>query len=117
VGYAVVDASDVEPYRGVIRQLRRALGVTAFGINQIELAPKAAGHEHDEGESNQEEVYVFLSGGGTMRIGDEEIEARPGRFVYVEPGTRRQPVAGSEGLSWVAVGVPRGGLYEPRDPF
>jgi mannose-6-phosphate isomerase-like protein (cupin superfamily) len=117
MGYAVVDVADVEPRNGVFRQMRRALGATAFGINQVDLPPGGEGLAHDEERSGQEEVYVFLSGSGTMRVGNEEIEVRPGRYVLVQPGTRRQPVAGPDGLSWVVVGAPPGRAYEPAGVF
>lgn len=35
----------------------------------------------------------------------EEVELRPGRFVFVDAGSRRVPVAGPDGLSFVAVGA------------
>jgi mannose-6-phosphate isomerase-like protein (cupin superfamily) len=113
----VVDARDIEPRNGVFRQLRRALGVTAFGINQIDLPPGAEGYEHDETSSGQEEVYVFLAGRGVMHVDGEEIEVYPGRYVFVEPATTRKPVAGPEGLRWVCIGSVPGGPYVARDPF
>jgi mannose-6-phosphate isomerase-like protein (cupin superfamily) len=116
MGYAVVDAGDVEPRNGVLRQMRRALGVTAFGINQIDLPPGADGFEHDESSSGQEEVYVFLAGSGIMRVAGEEVPVRAGRYMLVHPDTTRKPVAGPDGLSWVVVGAAPG-AYEPRGPF
>jgi mannose-6-phosphate isomerase-like protein (cupin superfamily) len=117
MGYTVVDAKDVEPRNGVFRQIRRTLGVTAFGINQIDLPPGAEGFEHDESSSGQEEVYVFLGGRGVMHVQGEEIDVYPGRFVFVEPGTSRKPVAGPDGLSWVCIGSVPGAAYAQRDPF
>jgi quercetin dioxygenase-like cupin family protein len=119
VGYTVVDATDVpgEGPGGAVRFLRRRLGATAFGINQFELGPGAAGLEHDEAETGQEEVYVVLRGAGVLRVAGEELELRPGRYVRVAPGVVRQPVAGPEGLAWVALGAIPGGVYSPRGPF
>jgi mannose-6-phosphate isomerase-like protein (cupin superfamily) len=97
--------------------MRRALGATAFGINQLELAPGAEGFEHDESSTGQEEVYVYLSGSGVLHVEGEEIPVYPGRWVLVRAGTTRKPVAGPDGLSWVAVGSVPGGAYEARDPF
>jgi hypothetical protein len=37
MGYAMCDAESVEAINGVFRPIRRALGVTAFGINQEDL--------------------------------------------------------------------------------
>jgi quercetin dioxygenase-like cupin family protein len=116
VGYAVVDAKDVEPRNGVMRQMRRALGASAFGINEFDLPPGAEGFEHDEAASGQEEVYVFLRGSGVLHVDGEAIDVHPGRYVFVGPGTTRKPVAGRDGLSWVCIGsVP--GSYVVREPF
>jgi mannose-6-phosphate isomerase-like protein (cupin superfamily) len=112
----VVDAKDVEPRNGTFRQMRRALGATAFGINQFDLPP-GAGFEHDESSSGQEEVYVFLAGSGVVHVDGEEISVHPGRYLLVQPGTIRKPVAGPQGLSWVAVGAVPGDAYEAREPF
>lgn len=119
MSYTVVDVEDVpgEGPGGAVRFVRRRLGATAFGINQLELGPGAAGLEHDEAGSGQEEVYVVLRGGGVLRVGGEEVELRPGRYVRVGPGVVRQPVAGPEGLAWVAIGAVPGGVYAPRRPF
>lgn len=117
MGYTVVDAADVEPRNGTFRQMRKALGATAFGINQFELPPNQAGFEHDETAANQEEVYVFLSGSGVLKVDGEEVEARPGRWVRVDAEAVRQPVAGPDGLSWICVGNVVGGSYTVREPF
>jgi mannose-6-phosphate isomerase-like protein (cupin superfamily) len=119
MSYTVVDAADVpgEGPGGAVRFLRRRLGATAFGINQFDLPPGAAGLQHDEVETGQEEIYVVLRGSGVMRLAGDELELRPDRYVRVEPSVVRQPVAGPEGLSWVAIGCPPGGVYAPRGPF
>lgn len=112
MSYRVADAGDFEGRRKPVRQ---ALGVTAFGINQYESPPGFEGIRHDELGSGQEEVYVALAGGGTIRIEDEELDFVPGRYVFVPPELARQVVAGERGLSYVVVGsspgsyVPRGG--------
>jgi len=117
MGHTVIDAADVEPSFGVFRKMRIALGATGFGINQVELPPGTSGREHDEADGGQEEVYVILSGSGAMRIDGEDVELRPGRWLRVDPGATRVPIAGPEGLVMIMVGgtpgqrfVPRGGL-------
>src|SRR5262245_46353481 len=97
--------------------MRRALGATAFGINQIDLPPGAEGFEHDESSSGQEEVYVFLAGSGVMHVDGEKVPVHPGRYVLVQPDTTRKPVAGPDGLSWVVIGSVPGSAYEPSGPF
>jgi uncharacterized cupin superfamily protein len=96
--------------------VRRELGVEAFGINWFEIPPGAEGHEHDESESGQEEVNVVIRGSGTYRVEGEEVPAGVGDFFRFDPGTTRCPVAGPDGLTFIAVGARRGS-YEARGPF
>ena len=55
MAYNVVDANDSEARNGVFKPLRQPLGVTAFGINQLELGANVEGPEHDHSGDNQEE--------------------------------------------------------------
>ena len=103
-GYRYVDAAEVEAQWGVFRKMRVALDVTGFGINQVEFPPGAEGRTHSEDASGQQEVYVVLAGSGTMRIDDESVELVPGRWLVVEPGCTRTPVAGPGGLTMIMVG-------------
>ena len=45
--HAIVDVHDIEALHGVFKPLRQALGVSAFGVNQLELPPGAEGPEQD----------------------------------------------------------------------
>ena len=58
--YEIVDVSEIESPNGVFKPLRQSLGVSAFGINQLELPANAEGPEHDHGEDGQEEVYAIV---------------------------------------------------------
>jgi hypothetical protein len=118
MGYSTVNLKDVEPAGpgGAVRFVRRELGVEAFGINWFELPPNSPGLEHDERESGQEEVNVVVRGSGTYRIDGAEVPAVEGAFFRFDPETTRQPVAGPDGMTLLAVGAPPGS-YEPRGPF
>jgi len=118
MGYSAVHLDDIEPGGpgGVVRFVRRELEVEAFGINWFELPPNTEGREHDESETGQEEVIVVVSGSGAYRIDGEEIPVRTGTFLRFDPGTTRVPIAGAEGMTFVAIGAPPGG-YTPRGPF
>ena len=118
MGYSVVSIDEIEPAGpgGAVRFVRRELGVEAFGINWFELPPNAVGHEHDEAGSGQEEVVVAIRGSGTYRIDGEEVPIREGDFFRFDPETTRCPVAGPDGLTFVAVGARRGS-YDARGPF
>lgn len=115
MGYSAVDVATLEGEGpgGMVRKVRRALGARAFGFNYFTLPPGAEGREHDHAESGMEEVYFVVRGSGTMRVDDEEVELRPGRFVRVDGASRRVPVAGDDGLEFVTFGAPLEGPYEP----
>ena len=70
--------------------LRRQLGVSAFGLNQIALQPGERGriHRHDR----QEEVYLVLEGTLTLLVEAEETELVAGELIRVAPQVRRQLV-------------------------
>jgi mannose-6-phosphate isomerase-like protein (cupin superfamily) len=115
MGYSFVDIADLEGEGpgGAVRKVRRALGARAFGFNYFELPPNVEGREHDHAEANQEEVYFVLDGSGVMRLDGEEVELKQGRFLRVDPATTRCPVAGPDGLVFLAIGAPLDRLYEP----
>ena len=69
--------------------LRRDLGVTSFGLNQLVLQPgqQMRIHRHER----QEEVYIVLEGRLTVRVeGTKEIDLHEGELLRVAPRVRRQ---------------------------
>jgi mannose-6-phosphate isomerase-like protein (cupin superfamily) len=68
--------------------LRRALGVSTFGINQILLRPGQRGRIHRH--AAQEEVYLVLDGTLTLWIEGEPHELDAGSVARVAPEVRRQ---------------------------
>jgi mannose-6-phosphate isomerase-like protein (cupin superfamily) len=115
MAYDVADMSELEAGGpgGMVRFVRKALGVTAFGINHFTIPPHTEGREHDHAADGQEEVYVVLAGAGVMVVDGEEVELRPGRFLRVDGASTRKPVSGADGLEFVTVGAVAGGGYEP----
>ena len=86
-GYAVSSLDEIGEGYG-FRKIRRALGVTAFGINAIVLPPgfDTGVHYHDE----QEETYFVHQGRVAMRFGDgSEHMLGPGGVVRVDAHTHR----------------------------
>ena len=76
-GYAVGNLDDLGDGPG-FRKIRKALGVTAFGVNAIVLPPgiETGFHYHDE----QEELYFVHRGAIEMEFGDGAVHrARRGR--------------------------------------
>jgi quercetin dioxygenase-like cupin family protein len=118
MGYSKVNVREIEGSGpgGGVRFVRRELGVEAFGINWFEIPAGAEGVAHDEEDTGQEEVNVIVRGSGTYRIDGEEVPFAEGDVFRFDPDTHRQPVAGPDGLTMVAVGAPRGS-YTPRGPF
>jgi uncharacterized cupin superfamily protein len=83
--------------------LRRLLGVTSFGLNQILLRPGQRGRIHRH--TAQEEVYVVLAGTLTLGIEGDERELGQGELARVAPDVRRQiSNRGSEDVLLLALG-------------
>lgn len=83
--------------------LRRQLGVSTFGLNEIVLEPGQRGriHRHER----QEEVYLVLEGELTIGIEGEEETLAKGELIRVAPQVRRQLVnRGPERLILLALG-------------
>jgi mannose-6-phosphate isomerase-like protein (cupin superfamily) len=83
--------------------LRRQLGVSSFGINQLTLQPgqRSRIHRHE----NQEEVYVVLEGTLTLAVEAEETDFGPGELTRVAPSVRRQLInRGPERVVLIALG-------------
>src|SRR5579862_5247412 len=118
MGYDAVHLDDIEPAGpgGVVRFVRRELRCESFGVNHFDLPPNATGREHDESGSGQEEVSYVLAGSGHWLVDGIEVPVRAGSFVRFDPQSRRVPVAGPEGLTFLSIGA-RPGSYEPHGPF
>ncbi len=92
--------------------LRRRLGVSSFGMNQMILEPgeRSRIHRHQR----QEEVYLVLEGRLTLLVEGEAQELGPGELVRVAPSVRRQLVnRGPTRLSMLALGG--AGEHQGRD--
>jgi uncharacterized cupin superfamily protein len=105
----------IESIRGVFFKMRRALGTTAFGINEVRVPPAATGTEHDEVETGHEEVYVVLEGAGTFVIDGEDIAVSAGDYLRVDAAATRQVTGGSQGLRFIVVGAKPQPRYDGRE--
>jgi quercetin dioxygenase-like cupin family protein len=70
--------------------LRRQLGVSSFGMNQIVLQPGQRGRIHRH--VHQEEVYLVLEGTLTLLVEGEASDLGQGELIRVAPQVRRQLV-------------------------
>ena len=106
---------------GVFRKVRRELGVAAFGVNALVLAPGVVSrpHFHDE----QDELYFVHRGRGRFDVAGDTFELGPGGVVHVESTTpRRITSIGDQDLVLLVVGakggyVGRDGHLAPTDAF
>jgi hypothetical protein len=74
MSYSIFEPASVEGRRKLVA---RQLAARAVRMNQFDSPPRFEGHEHDELESGQEEVYVALRGDGVLRVGGETVPLAP----------------------------------------
>jgi mannose-6-phosphate isomerase-like protein (cupin superfamily) len=102
------------------RKVRRPLGITAFGVNALVMAPGYDGfaHYHD----TQDELYYLVhSGLARFEVDGEVRELGPGGLCHVESTTQRKVSNASpdEDLVLLVVGGQgrlRGARRPPRRP-
>jgi quercetin dioxygenase-like cupin family protein len=111
-GYALGDIDSIGEGYG-FRKIRRALGVTAFGINAIVLPPdgETGRHYHDE----QEETYFVHRGTIEMEFGDgaKHVLDSGGIARVDAPTIRKIRNVGDEDAVYLIVGGKDG--YVGRD--
>jgi quercetin dioxygenase-like cupin family protein len=76
------------------RKVRRALGVTAFGVNGVVFPPGFVGFEHYH--DTQDELYFVHSGTARFEVEGEERVVGPGGLCHVESTTPRRVSNASE---------------------
>ncbi|MEA2435955.1 MAG: hypothetical protein QOF65_511 [Thermoleophilaceae bacterium] len=111
-GFTIVAPDDMET-AGNWLLVRRALGLQAFGINMVDIAPGEQIPEHDETGRDQEEVFLALAGDATIVIDGEEHDLPAGCFARLDPHLTRTVVnKGDDTLRLLIVSAPRGSGYE-----
>jgi uncharacterized cupin superfamily protein len=78
-----VDRSRVARMR---REVGRAAGAHASGLNWVQVAPGKLAHP-EQCHTLEEKLFVILSGSGVMLLGDEEIPVGPGHVIGRPSGT------------------------------
>jgi quercetin dioxygenase-like cupin family protein len=108
--YTRVDATEIDPSPGphpaaspYDKGVGQALGVSAFGMYQVDLPPGAETVRHDHVDDGAEDVYGVVQGTGVVVVDAEEISVRPGHFIAVTPESARHVRAGDSGLIFIAV--------------
>lgn len=96
------------------RAARQALGVSAWGMNVLEIDAGADGYpRHNHQSDGQEEVYVVLAGAGVLHTPDGDVTLRSGDMVRVPPASTRSISADEGGITVLALGGTPGAPYTP----
>jgi tetratricopeptide (TPR) repeat protein len=102
---------DRDEHEGRVRMdIRRQLGIKAFGTSAVRSDGGKLISEHDEvgfriGQSGQEELYVVVAGRATFTVDVEQVDAPAGTVVFVgDPSTKRGAVSEEPGTIVLAVG-------------
>ena len=103
------DVQDMAPQHGIegieSRFARTNLELENSGVSYFRLDGgfrTPFGHTHSE----QEEVYVVLSGGARVAVDDELVELGELDAIRIPPGTMRGMEAGPDGVELLAFGAP-----------
>ena len=112
MGYSFSSIDELGEGYGV-RKVRRALGVTAFGVNAIIYPPGQDGfpHYHEQ----QDELYFVHSGRALFDVDGEQRELGPGGLCHVEAQTTRSVSNPSDTDDLVLLVVGGKGGYVERD--
>ena len=109
------DDEAIESFRGAFLKIRKALGTSAFGVNEIRMPPGFVGHEHDEVGTGHEEVDAILEGDGMFTIDGEDVPVGPGEYLRIDPSSTRLAVAGPDGMRFLAIGARPLAEWDGRD--
>jgi uncharacterized cupin superfamily protein len=113
--FEVLHADDFEK-AGDWLLARRSLGLSAFGMNLVDIQPGGQIPEHDETARDQEEVFGVLSGEATIVIDGDEHDLREGAFARLDPDLTRTVLnRGLRSVRLLIVSAPRTSGYEPMD--
>jgi uncharacterized cupin superfamily protein len=96
--------------------VRRSLGLAAFGMNVVRIAPGTSIPEHDETGRDQEEVFVTLAGSAVLVADGERLPLPVWTFARVDPAVVRTVANdGPEEAVVLIASAPRTSGYEPME--
>jgi uncharacterized cupin superfamily protein len=112
--YTAKRIKDMEAgFGGGFVKVRAELGVSAFGVQVIQMPPDYADYpEHDHAESGQEEVFLAINGSGWLEVEGERVALDEETFVRVGAGAKRKIYAGPQGIRLLALGGAPGHPYK-----
>lgn len=107
--WEIVDAATLDVGRGphpaaspFEKRVGEAIGLTAFGLYQVELPADEQTVPHDHRDDHAEDAYAILSGTGWLVVDGEEIPVGPGQYMAVTQESSRHLQAGADGLVFIA---------------
>ena len=96
---------------GFAKLVRTGLGITAFGVQIMDLPPDYETSSHDESDTGQQELYVALHGAGALVTGGTRLPLDPEHLVRVDAGVARVLTGGPDGVRVLCVGGVPGAAY------
>ena len=111
-GYEISSLDELGDGYG-FRKVRRALGVSAFGVNGIIMPPGFEGFLHFH--ERQDELYFIHRGRARVEIGGETREVGEGGLIHVEATTARRVSNASDSEDLVMLVIGGKGGYVERD--
>lgn len=108
IGRERIDKDNKERFRG----LRKPLGVSSFGVNQMTMLPGQRGriHRHER----QEELFIVVEGTLTVETEADTTEVGAGEMIRIAPELKRQLSNRGDGPVHL-VGLGGYGNHEGRD--
>ncbi|MFW6773361.1 cupin domain-containing protein [Nocardioides sp. CPCC 205120] len=110
MAFSIVNASSIAPGRGphpatsaFDKRITEHLGVSAFGVYQVELPAGERTVPHDHLDDGAEDVYAVVRGSGWVVVDDEPTPIGVGDFVSVSKEATRYVIAGDEGCDLIAI--------------
>jgi len=116
--YAVAHLDEIEEAndgRCPWRPIRHHFGITSFGANAwtaSEAGDRIINEHEEDADGGDEELYLVHTGRARFELGDEQVDAAAGTFVYVPTGVNRTAFAEEPGTTIVAVGGRPGHAYQ-----
>jgi uncharacterized cupin superfamily protein len=114
--YAVTKVDELpQLWEGAVKLVRAGLGISAFGVNILDLPPNYTTESHDESDTGQQELYVALHGSGRVLIADQALTLDQEHLVRVDAGVERILSSGGAGLRVLCVGSTPEKPYTPLE--
>src|SRR5918993_42409 len=104
-GYTLIALGEAER-NGGWHLVRRDLGLQAFGLNVVLIAPGTSIPEHDETGRDQEEVFLTLAGAPTIVLDGERLPLPQWTFARVDPEVVRTVTNDGEDEAVVLIAPP-----------